>query len=918
MAMIETLTSTSLEIGNEIWISDPKQVWRTVKIKRIHQNGFVVDVAGAYKTETIDIREAGGLFKVNPNVVDDMTGLYYIHEAGILHNLAMRLRPECLRPYTLMANVLIAVNPLVKIVEPKVEDYIKAQLGECSPHPYLIAEMAFQQMILQKENAQSQSIVISGESGAGKTETSKVVLRFLTSREYVFAASSEQLVKLPATKLAEVAMPEKADSIQSSYGTEIDKRLWDTNPILEAFGNAKTSRNHNSSRFGKYMNLQFDDKNSFKLSAAFIETYLLEKFRVVAQIPGERNFHIFYFLISGADEELRHDLRLHSAESFTYLNRSNCISDPNIDDEILFDEVVSAMTTVNIDSSMQKEIWKILAAVLHLGNIQFQLAETSEGESVQVADLDALEICAELLGVDPANLFRVITEREIVTRDEKISIKRTVKEGCQIRDTIAKSIYSQLFKWIVYRINVTLGRKSRPLPFIGVLDIFGFESFERNDFEQLLINFASEALQATFNQHVFVAEQDLFRKEGIQIGTIAWQDNRDCINLITQKLDGILPLLDQEAKNPNPSDKKWNATLHKTHCDHSHFLPPHEKDKQFVFIIKHFATHVPYTIGNFVDKNTDLIPQDLELLVRSSSSQLLSTLFDSKMVVDPQTNSQKEPFFDMKTLGKSVSASFCDQMRNLVDTLNSTRCNFIRCIKPNSTMKPNNFDPAYVVNQLRCAGMLETCELLQVGLPTRVTYEEICRIYKPALPTAVAPLFAASSDRTLTEAILWAFRVDSDAYHLGRTRVFFKTGKIALLDALLTVDMEKMGPWILSRLHKWLARRRWRYATAKVYGLQAFNWLHEYTRQRRRAAVKVQAILRMVQCRREFLRQRNFHQYLQMRKVTTRKQFKRAMYTIIANNALVELWSRAKTRIEMVCKVFACLFVYDYSPPNLI
>nr|CCA15693.1 myosinlike protein putative [Albugo laibachii Nc14] len=896
--MTDTLKCTSLSVGTEIWIPDPKQVWRIVEIRRVHQNGFLLDVTDALITETIDVQQVGGVFKVNPNVVDDMTSLYYIHEAGILHNLAIRSRSESLHPYTLMANVLIAVNPLIRIVEPKMEDYIKAQLGECSPHPYLIAEMGFQQMILQKENAQPQSIVISGESGAGKTETSKIVLRFLTSREYVTDANREQTVKLPGSKLVKAVGHEKSDSIQSGYGTEIDKRLWDTNPILEAFGNAKTSRNHNSSRFGKFMNLQFDDKKSFKLSGAFIETYLLEKFRVVAQIPGERNFHVFYFLLSGADEGLRHDLRLASAESFAYLNRSNCVSDPNIDDEILFDELVSAMTTVNIDQHLQKEIWKILAAVLHLGNIQLQSAETSEGESAEVADTVSVETCAELLGMDTYNLSRVITEREIATRDEKFTIKRSVKEGGQIRDAIAKMIYSQLFKWIVFRINLTLGHKDRPLPFIGVLDIFGFESFETNEFEQLLINFANEALQATFNQHVFVAEQELFRSEGIQTGNIAWPDNRDCINLIAQKINGILPLLDQESKNPNPSDKKWNSTLHKTHANHSRFVPPHEKDKQYVFIIKHFAMHVTYTIGNFMEKNTDLIPQDLHSLIRSSSSQLVSTLLDSKTVSDTQFNPQEEPVFGLRPPGKSVSASFCDQMQSLVDTLNSTRCSFIRCIKPNSIMTPNNFDPTYVVDQLRCTGMLATCELLQVGLPTRVTYEEICRIYKPALPTSVTPLFAAYTDRTLTEAVLWAFRVDSEAYRLGRTRVFFKTGKIALLDALLTVDMKKMGPWIVSRLRKWLARRRWRYATAKICGLHAFVWLNEYTRRRRQAMVQIQAIIRMVQCRRQFLRLRNAHRNHQLRKAAMKKRLKRAMYAILAGNALTQVWLRARLRIE--------------------
>ncbi|OWZ18874.1 Myosin [Phytophthora megakarya] len=777
--VLAALQHTPVEVGAHVWIPDPERVWRVVEIVRYEpaadpEKGMVLTVNGKFGQEKVDMRDIGDLYKVNPRVVDDMTSLYYIHEAGILENLYVRSKMDNLRPYTLMANVLIAVNPLVRTVEPKVTDYIKTQMGDRPPHPYAIAEVAFQQMALRTP-AQCQSIVISGESGAGKTETSKIVLRYLTKE------------------------------------------------------------------------LKLEPVNNFE--------YLNQK----------------------------------------TLNQSGCVSDPNVDDEILFDELASALGSVNINAELQKQVWTILSGLLHLGNIRLKDRETAEGDAGEVTPEAQKYVasCAELLGVDSTNLLHVITTREISTRTENFTIKRSAKEGSYVRDAIAKSMYNHLFKWILYKINNSLGHGDSSLPFIGVLDIFGFESFEENDFEQLLINYANEALQATFNQQVFIAEQELFAAEGIEVGKIIWPDNRECIDLISQKPNGILPLLDQEAKMPKPSDEKWNATLHKTHSSHPHFLPPHEKDKKYEFIVKHFATRVPYTIGNFIDKNNDTIPKDLEDFVTSSKSSLIKELFSSKLELDTMGAS------NMSQMRKqTVSAKFCDQMQELTDTLNATRCNFIRCIKPNPTMSPGVFDHGYVVDQLRCSGMLATCELLKVGLPTRVSYEEICRIYKPVLPPSVTPMFDAYNDRTFTEAVLWSFRVEPDAYRLGRTKVFFKTGKIALLDALLKVDMKKMGPWIVARLRKWLARRRWRYALAKVLAQRAFLWLLEDTRRRKAAVLKMQAVMRMFAVRKQFIRARNAHRQKMRRRAMAQKHWKMAIGGVLAANAFKKLLEQTRERMS--------------------
>lgn len=866
-----------IDIGTDIWIPDSEEVWQIVTVMA-QPTSLTLSVAreGRGESSTLELKTIRDVYRVNPRVVEDMTSLYYIHEAGILDNLRQRADPMHRRPYTYMANVLIAMNPLVRLVEPKLEDYIQKHMGAQPPHPYSIAEVAFQQMALRTP-ATCQSIVISGESGSGKTETSKIVLRYLTSREHVLVSNKIHSSEWDGSSIS-----------------ELDRRLLESQPIFEAFGNAKTLRNHNSSRFGKFMKLQFSPDVAKSLVGATIETYLLEKSRLVYQIPGERNFHIFYQLLAGANAQLTKDLSLSPPSTFHYLNQSGCVVDPHIDDDLLFDELVGAFETVGMSQKHQNGLFQVLAGLLHLGNISLVSKDTREGDAASIVTSTALSLASTHLGISADDLSKIILSREISTRGESFTIARSAKEGKYVRDAMAKSIYHHLFGWIVSSVNVALGQRDTALPFIGVLDIFGFESFKYNDFEQLLINYANEALQATFNQQVFIAEQELFEQEGIDVGKIQWPDNRECIELIssTKHPQGLLQLLDAEAMVLNPSDLRWNAMLHKTHGGgtvtkrHAHFLLPHAKDTKFIFIIKHFATKVEYTVGNFVDKNNDAIPSDLRAFVMSSSQCLIKASYEREEV---------SPLLKSNT---SVSHKFSRQMKLLLTTLNATRCNFIRCIKPNAGMSPGVFENGYVVDQLRCTGMLATCELLKVGLPTRVTYAEICAIYKPALPPAVTHLFKLTTDRTFTEAVLWSFRVDSEAYRLGRSRIFFKTGKIALLDALLKVDMVKMGPWILSRLKKWLARRRWRYALAKILSQQAFLSLLTVRRGRRAATSTLQRTWRMVLVRHRYRVTRDAHRDGLRRKVVAQDRWRRIIVFVQAFIAWRDLLFQTRVNTE--------------------
>ncbi|DAZ98635.1 TPA: hypothetical protein N0F65_000830 [Lagenidium giganteum] len=823
-----------VETNQTIWVPGTDTVWEKATVMAI--GGLKVTVrTQAGKVQQVD---RGLALPLNPRVTDDMTSLYYIHEAGVLHNLAERSKLEGhdgsgQKPYTFMANVLIAVNPLRDLPNPKISEIV-SNAGN-APHPYSVAEMAYQQMVYNSGTDQptNQSVVISGESGAGKTESSKIVLKHLTTRGlYGKRTRGEEF---------EALMRDRKE-----HGTSLDHRLIEQNPILEAFGNAKTLRNHNSSRFGKFMKLQFTSDGEFKLAGAFVETYLLEKSRLVYQVGGERNFHIFYQLLEGGSASLKSQYKLTKPQDYRYLNQSNCYTAEDTDDKECFEAVVRGLSCVGMDEQLQNVIFSVIAGLLHMGNIDFDEEDTPEGEAAVIQKpvaKDALAMTAKLFGVAEDALAKVITEREIVTRDETFTVRRNAQNSIYARDAIAKSLYGSLFDWIIQQVNASLGQDPAPLPYVGVLDIFGFESFQRNDFEQLLINYTNEVLQATFNQQVFIAEMELYKREGITVGKIKWPDNRECVELIAGKPDGILSILDAEAMNPKPSDEKFLSQLHRKHSKNKYFPRPHPKDMQQMFIVQHFAGCVSYTIGAFMDKNNDTIPSDMANLFLGSSNKLTNTFFKD---VDTDEKPGK------KRILKSVASKFSRQMQELVDTLDSTRCNFIRCIKPNALMRVGMFDPRYVVGQLRCQGIMQTAQVLKVGLPTRVSYNELVGAYKKFMPPDAQRLFANQSDPTLITAILWAFQVPMDAYKLGITKLFFKAGKISLLDSILKINWAVDGPRIVARMKLWLARRRWRVGLAKVVSQNLFKRLLRKIQFRGDSVRRIQMWWRGLSARREF------------------------------------------------------------------
>eukprot|EP00904_Undaria_pinnatifida_P011109 jgi/Undpi1/7128/HiC_scaffold_22.g09602.m1 len=713
---------------------------------------------------TAYVEDLEEMFPKNPNVVADMTALHHIHEPGILHNLKERSRPWRQTPYTFMGTILLAVNPLKAVPTPLVEDFKDQSLDPEIPHPYAIAELSYNQMRMAGGRAgTNQSIVVSGESGAGKTETVKIILGYLARRT---AGTDENL----------------------------EERVLESSPILESFGNAKTLRNDNSSRFGKFLKLRFTSGESSYLDGASVEPYLLEKSRVLAQGEGERNFHILYEMIAGATQcGLAEELKLESASDYRILSSSGCITLEGIDDADRFKAIQDAFSVVGVEKDAQMQVWQALSGVLHLSTLSFHETDHQEGPVAAISDKAALSTTASLLGVSEQALEDMLTVKVVpVTRGEVFTKRLAVKEAVRARDAAIKSLYEALFLWVVRAINLSLGGAKvagdDKLPFIGLLDIFGFENFgTKNNLEQLLINYANESLQGDFNKQVFENELRVYAEEGIDVTVSAAVYTSSCLRMLTGKRDGVLPVLDDVCSQPLPTDKRYLERLHVAFTRRRGegmdvTVKSGGRDAHESFWVNHYASKVLYTVEGWVERNMDSVPQSFSDTMLSSQHATLLTR-------------------------RTVAGNFMASMQDLSTTLAATTCGFVRCIKPNAAMDFGIFDSHYVVEQLRCLGVLRTCEVLKVGMPTRVSYADLKKSLGDGIMEAER-MFEGQPEKSLVAAILWAFDVPSEAFRLGAKRVFFRSGQIAVLHKILNETPPDKLPWVLSRLRLALANRR--------------------------------------------------------------------------------------------------------------
>ncbi|XP_015707985.1 unconventional myosin-VIIa isoform X5 [Coturnix japonica] len=682
--------------------------------------------------------------------VEDMIRLGDLNEAGILRNLLIRYREHLIytncggRTYT--GSILVAVNPyqLLPIYSPEqIRLYTNKKIGEMPPHIFAIADNCYFNM---QRNNKDQCCIISGESGAGKTESTKLILQFLA-----------------------------AISGQHSW---IEQQVLEANPILEAFGNAKTIRNDNSSRFGKYIDIHFNKRGA--IEGAKIEQYLLEKSRVCRQAQDERNYHVFYCMLRGMTMEQKKKLGLGKATDYNYLAMGNCTTCDGRDDSKEYANIRSAMKVLMFTDTENWEISKLLAAILHMGNLKYEARTYDNLDACEVVQSASLITAASLLEVEPQDVMNCLTSRTIITRGETVSTPLSMEQALDVRDAFVKGIYGRLFVWIVEKINAAIYRPpSQELKSvrrsIGLLDIFGFENFTVNSFEQLCINFANENLQQFFVRHVFKLEQEEYNLENINWQHIEFTDNQDALDMIAIKPMNIISLIDEESKFPKGTDATMLHKLNSQHKLNTNYIPP-KNNYETQFGINHFAGIVYYETKGFLEKNRDTLHGDIIQLVHSSKNKFIKQIFQADVAMGAETR-KRSP---------TLSSQFKRSLELLMRTLSVCQPFFVRCIKPNEYKKPMLFDRELCVRQLRYSGMMETIRIRRAGYPIRYTFVEFVDRYRVLMP-GVKPAYKQGDLRGTCQRIAEAVLGKDDDWQIGKTKIFLKDHH----DMLLEIERDK-------------------------------------------------------------------------------------------------------------------------------
>ncbi|XP_033823804.1 unconventional myosin-Va-like [Periophthalmus magnuspinnatus] len=809
-----------------VWLPDAAEVWKPAEVVKDYTPG----------DQTLSLQlEDGTLLehKLEPQAKDfpplrnpdilvgenDLTSLSYLHEPAVLHNLKVRFIDSKLI-YTYCGIVLVAINPYesLPIYERDIINAYSGQnMGDMDPHIFAVAEEAYKQMARDERN---QSIIVSGESGAGKTVSAKYAMRY-------FATVSS-----------------------SSGEATVEERVLASNPIMEAFGNAKTTRNDNSSRFGKYIQIGFDKKHC--IIGANMRTYLLEKSRVVFQAQEERNYHIFYQLCASSHLPEFKNFKLGDADDFHYTNQGQNPVIQGVDDAKEMLNTRKAFLLLGIDVAHQMAIYQILAALLHLSNVEIK--EESSDRSTIVPNNSHLKVFCELLGVSCEEMTHWLCHRKLKTTTETYVKSLSKINATNGRDALAKHIYAGLFSWIVDNVNNMLKSTVKQHSFIGVLDIYGFETFDINSFEQFCINYANEKLQQQFNLHVFKLEQEEYMREEIPWTLIDFYDNQPCINLIEAKL-GILDLLDEECRMPKGSDDTWAQKMYNTfQKQNPHFEKPRLSNR--AFIIYHFADKVEYQCCGFLEKNKDTVNEEQINVLKKSLFGMVLKLFEYDEKAIGSTKKQSRPA--QKETKKTVGLQFRQSLHLLMDTLNATTPHYVRCIKPNDIKAPFTLDPVRAVQQLRACGILETVRISAAGFPSRWTYQEFFVRYRVLLKQKDILSDWKQTCKNLLEKCIQ----DKNKYQFGKNKIFFRAGQVAFLEKLRFDKLRLACVRIQKTIRCWIARKKYlrmREATIFIqkhvrgYQARCYAMFLRHTR----AALVIQRNVRMWLQRKQYLRIRS-------------------------------------------------------------
>ncbi|XP_041672989.1 myosin-1B-like isoform X2 [Cheilinus undulatus] len=745
-----------------VFVPDPKQEYVKGKIKS--QDGTKVTVEMEDRKVNIITVHLDDVRPMNPpkfDKIEDMALLTHLHEPAVLFNLKERYAAWMI--YTYSGLFCVTVNPYkwLPVYNPEVvAGYRGKKRQEAPPHIFSISDNAYQFMLTDREN---QSILITGESGAGKTvNTKRVIQYFATIASFGDSSKKEQ----PAGKM---------------QGT-LEDQIIQANPLLEAFGNAKTVRNDNSSRFGKFIRIHFGTKG--KLASADIETYLLEKSRVTFQLPAERSYHIFYQILSNKKPDLIEMLLITTNPyDYPFISQGEItVLSINDSDELMATD--SAIDILGFNSEEKVGIYKLTGAVMHYGNMKFkqkQREEQAEPDGTEVADK-----VAYLMGLNSADLLKALCYPRVKVGNEYVTKGQTPQQVNNAMGALSKAVYEKLFLWMVTRINQQLDTKLPRQHFIGVLDIAGFEIFEVNSLEQLCINFTNEKLQQFFNHHMFVLEQEEYKKEGIDWEFIDFgMDLAACIELIEKPM-GIFSILEEECMFPKATDGSFKNKLYDQHLGKNSIFqkPKPSKGKaEAHFSLMHYAGTVDYNISGWLEKNKDPLNDTVVQLYQKASVKLLAQLFASYASADGTADGSKKSFKKKGSSFQTVSALFRENLNKLMANLRSTHPHFVRCIIPNETKTPGSMDHHLVLHQLRCNGVLEGIRICRKGFPSRILYGDFRQRYR-ILNACAIPEGQFIDSKKASEKLLSSIDVDHSQYRFGYTKVFFKAGLLGLLEEM--------------------------------------------------------------------------------------------------------------------------------------
>ncbi|KAK4317165.1 hypothetical protein Pmani_011728 [Petrolisthes manimaculis] len=763
------------------WVSDPKDGYIEGEIQGTKGDLTTVTARG----ETKDWKK-DQVHQVNPpkyEKCEDMSNLTYLNDPSVLYNLKARYVNKLI--YTYSGLFCIAVNPYKRYpiyTNRVVKIYQGKRRNEVPPHIFAIADGAYMDMM---QVGQNQSMLITGESGAGKTENTKKVLSYF----------------------ANVGATTKKKKEGEKERPNLEDQIIQTNPVLEAFGNAKTVRNDNSSRFGKFIRIHFQPNG--KLSGGDIEVYLLEKARVISQQSLERSYHIFYEIMSDQIKEIK-PLCLLSDDIYDYLYVSQGkVTVPSIDDAEDMQFCHDAFDVLGFSKQEVENVYKITATVMHMGEMRFKQRgreEQAEPEGTQVG-----ERVAKLLGVDSSDLYKNITKPKIKVGAEFVA-KGMNKDQCFYSvGALAKALYERVFKFLVSKCNETLETGLKRACFIGVLDIAGFEIFDFNGFEQICINFCNEKLQQFFNHHMFVLEQEEYKKEGINWVFVDFgMDLQACIELFERKM-GILSILEEESMFPKATDKSFAEKLNANHLGKTPVFikpkPPKPGQADAHFAVVHYAGTVSYNLSGWLEKNKDPLNDTVVDQLKKATNELTVLIFadhpgQSGAAADTKGGrGQKSGSF------KTVSSGYRDQLNNLMRTLNATHPHFIRCIVPNETKSPGVIDAGLIMHQLTCNGVLEGIRICRKGFPNRMPYLDFRHRY---LIIAAQEMTAAKDDKKAAKVCFDKAGLSAELYRLGKTKVFFRAGALGTLEEVRDERIGGMVAWLQAWVRGYIGRQSYK------------------------------------------------------------------------------------------------------------